>query len=535
MTQRIRVLRELGEELERAVNPAPAQRPEDRPARAAPEVGSVSSRLTQSVGTAPGRASLGAVATVLAAVVAIGIAVGAFVLLGPATRGPKRATGIAEMSNVDGVHFLSRSVGWIATYDNSRLLMTTDGGGKWVDVSPPVLRRKGSSLAGGLPGAFFASASDFWIAVWTRVPGQHYFGRTEVLHTSDGGRSWAPAGTFARFDVNAWLYFADGLHGWLVVGNGAAANEEPVSVYATSTGGAHWSQVARSASPSTPGTPGAPSPGCDKSGLGYSPRGAATPASLWITGSCDVGLALQRSSDGGRVWRPVAPAPIHRRLSNGGNTFAPIFFTPSVGVLKAQRGTRTALRDVIYTTSDGGSRWTAHQPPTPTDGQIDIVSATTWVIAGNHALYVTHDAGLDWTQMVTSIALDGARLRAIDFVNRTDGWIVTSHGKLQTTTDGGHTWTPARRATSAASARCAPPRGPGDHQIHTRDVRARNIDCRRAQRVIIGCARFSYGHRGTCRVVGDRWFCTSRRPLRGIMSPESCVGGRSAVSWVWLD
>ena len=91
-------------------------------------------------------------------------------------------------------------------------------------------------------------------------------------------------------------------------------------------------------------------------------------------------------------------------------------------------------------------------------------------------------------------------------------------------------------ATSAASARCAPPRGPGDHLVHSGDVRARNIDCRRARLVIIGCAPFSFGHSGTCRAVGYRWFCTSRRPSTGTMSPSraSPAEGPSAGSG-WTD
>jgi hypothetical protein len=90
-------------------------------------------------------------------------------------------------------------------------------------------------------------------------------------------------------------------------------------------------------------------------------------------------------------------------------------------------------------------------------------------------------------------------------------------------------------ATSAASVRCAPPRGPGDNLVHSGDVRARNVNCRRAGRVIIGCARFSFGASGTCRAVGYRWLCTSRRPTTGTISPEKCVAGGRTVSWVWLD
>jgi hypothetical protein len=90
-------------------------------------------------------------------------------------------------------------------------------------------------------------------------------------------------------------------------------------------------------------------------------------------------------------------------------------------------------------------------------------------------------------------------------------------------------------ATSMAStAGCAPPRGPGDPLVHSANVRATNIDCHHARLVMLDCARFSYGHQGTCRAVSYRWYCRSHS-LGGLSSTERCVAGRKAVSWIWLD
>jgi hypothetical protein len=88
-----------------------------------------------------------------------------------------------------------------------------------------------------------------------------------VFYTADGGRRWIARGSFPRGDGNAWLYFTSRSRGWLMLGNGQAADQEPVTVYETRSAGTRWIELARSRGPMTSGTPAAPSSGCDKSGV----------------------------------------------------------------------------------------------------------------------------------------------------------------------------------------------------------------------------------------------------------------------------
>jgi photosystem II stability/assembly factor-like uncharacterized protein len=109
-------------------------------------------------------------------------------------------------------------------------------------------------------------------------------------------------------------------------------------------------------------------------------------------------------------------------------------------VLKAGLGTANGTYDAIYTTTDGGSSWTVHRPPSLSEGPMDVLSASTWFIAHSRTLYVTTNGGASWTHVRSSIPLTGSGTDALDFVNSSVGWTVTPGGKLRHTTDGGQTW-----------------------------------------------------------------------------------------------
>jgi photosystem II stability/assembly factor-like uncharacterized protein len=332
---------------------------------------------------------------------------------------------------VGGVKFLSAAVGWADT--GSRLMMTTDGGDRWVDVSPPALRARGRILAGGLAGGFFHSRSDFWISVFD-LEGEG-LRSVEVLHTTDAGRTWIDSGSFPRDYGDAWLSFVSRSHGWLMVGSGGEADQESVTIYQTHSEGRRWSELARSRSPLWSGTPGAPSPGCDKSGFSFS-----SPSSGWISGYCNGPLVLQHTRDGGRRWSVLALGASNPKISYGADASPPTFFSQTRGVMQARLGTAHGLRDTIYTTTDGGITWTLHRPPMPAAGPVFVLSSGTWFVANGRILYVTTDAGTVWTAVRSSIAFSGVGMAVLDFVSRTAGWTVTAAGKLWKTTDGGRTW-----------------------------------------------------------------------------------------------
>ena len=87
---------------------------------------------------------------------------------------------------------------------------------------------------------------------------------------------------------------------------------------------------------------------------------------------------------------------------------------------------------------------------------------------------------------------------------------------------------------ASAIRRCAPPRGPGDTAVHSKNLRVRNVSCSAGRKVALACRRFTYGHSGVCAAFGYRWRCTSTNPL-GSESAQRCVAGRRLMTILWLD
>lgn len=171
----------------------------------------------------------------------------------------------------------------------------------------------------------------------------------------------------------------------------------------------------------------------------YGPSAAEVSVQCYPGGSCafsggDFNAVIQKSTDGGKSW--TMPAPISPGYPLGGAYSAPIVAEPdgTLDVLYLSHPTNPSTLAVgpgtqYFTRStDGGATWSDPVAVDPAAGTVDL---TTWWIDGSLAvdsagtLYATWD-----TQAGTS---DTA-------------WLATS-------TDGGQTWSPARRVTSGSTER----------------------------------------------------------------------------------
>ena len=181
---------------------------------------------------------------------------------------PRTSTTAAQAQDVDSVYFLNPRVGWASVDSSARLLMTTDGGAHWRDVSPPMLKRKGLALANGLAGAGVSQS-----------PPTSSSACTSQNHLKDSGRCILLSRHKRRTQVDrgrllprkalatAWVSFQNDQQGWVAIGNGAAGGTFTVTIYDTTSGGAHWVMVSRSMSlGGKAGTPDNPS-GCGDTGL----------------------------------------------------------------------------------------------------------------------------------------------------------------------------------------------------------------------------------------------------------------------------
>lgn len=91
-------------------------------------------------------------------------------------------------------------------------------------------------------------------------------------------------------------------------------------------------------------------------------------------------------------------------------------------------------------------------------------------------------------------------------------------------------------ADSRAAAPCRPPRGPGDNLVHSRNLKAKGVNCRVARRVVLAStkgpgSRFSEGTPFT--VAHQRWRCYAS-PFPS--SHQRCMSSaRAVVTIVWGD
>ena len=322
---------------------------------------------------------------------------------------------------LQSLQMTSPTTGWALYYSadpNSSspafqlLARTTDGGRGWTGVTPAAAR---PMLA--TPDATQVldpvSSDRAYLAVTAATEESNSsVNTTMVFATTDGGQTWTDSAPLRAVSTVSEVSFADPQHGFLLLGGGdAAMGQDPVSVYRTSDGGAHWSLAA--ASPDQTGTTVASPPGpgqipavCDKGGLAF-----PTATNGWIASTCTAGLVngLLVSQDGGTSWADES-LPLPATTCGGGacTVSGPQFL--------------------------GGTGFVTVDPE-----------------PAGAALLVTRDLGQTWDQLALPA---GLQYPQITFFSPTQGVLVDREaqgafgGTFYTTADGGQTWTPVQQGAN---------------------------------------------------------------------------------------
>lgn len=222
-------------------------------------------------------------------------------------------------------------------------------------------------------------------------------------------------------------FFLDAQRGWVVVvdehGSGVP---DRASVFATGDGGRTWVRQATD----------------QDVGLGVR---FVTPDTGWGVGHLG---GVSRTDDGGRTWRraelPTGSGP-------GGASFGLPTFAGSEGVIIGTIGEGDS--PFLDATSDGGRTWRTVALPdgfraAPTAPA--IVGAGQWIVAGEHELLLTSDAGRSWTRrsirdepILGMAAADPNWIWVWTNVGRcaTPKQDCAQYGLLLESRDGGVTWT----------------------------------------------------------------------------------------------
>ncbi len=344
--------------------------------------------------------------------------------------------------------------GWVAT--GTAVWYTADGGMTWQNRTPANCASQTQVNIGSL------AALDL-LHVWMVCISGGEFGANPATYTIyrsvDGGLTWqATPFALSRNAIGVQLVILDPSHGWLWVGEGAAAGHHYMALYRTVDGGATWAEVTEADGPVGP----------QSAALGGGPS-FVTPLRGWIgdeiggyTGQANQ-FDLWKTEDGGLHWAIQALPPANGHIIAAVDP--PQCFDQQHCVLpiSGQQSLTSAIPTsalVIYTSSDGGQSWTPLPKVTMSINRpIFVDMAHGWGVvvppasqcvdgstnaAQNAYLAETADSGQTW-QFVNS-SLPWCDPTQLNWISQSVGWALFSPptdpitNTLWRTTNGGLTW-----------------------------------------------------------------------------------------------
>ena len=343
-------------------------------------------------------------------------------------------TPIPPGPDIEAGAMLDLSDGWAVTGD--RLWITADAGRTWRDATPP-----GGLGTGGFQrflGATFVDPQHGWVAVNATFasPTDAGYGRVDVWHTADGGRTWlrtrlppAVLHHFGEVMPRVQLDFLDPAHGFAFLSGNPAQGRQDSDLYWTADGGRTWS---------------ADRPTGGGGGGIEGTVGFATADDGVVVGidSSPGGVAVTR--DGGRTWSAASIA-LTAATSTDLSFDALVFFDARSGLISVDRSW-------VERTADGGGSWTLAATLPAGMVAVSFLGPTDWVGLAGSTVRRTTDGGRTWTSEAQTLPLPGA-VGSFRMLDQRAGWASVFFGVclgfktdcssrvgLYATVDGGATW-----------------------------------------------------------------------------------------------
>ena len=345
---------------------------------------------------------------------------------------------------------------------------TTDNGKHWRNITPPPIPKE------DLSDLFFLDTHHGWAifdqsaeAKQTQDPQSKL--RLALASTTDAGATWsnsqfslALGNYFSQQDLSilnsigvSGIAFADQLHGWLQLSFWIGMHGHASLLLITSDGGKTWIEASNYAGPNFPemllvtrnegwvfGT--------------VEPDGA--PNSLFVTRDRTKSwqeLSAMPSSqfDGNKEWHELSIRPRGESEEADSDVHGlPVFQDPTYGFLEedcTSDETDSTHTTVLFATTEGGRTWKEDRMLRNFAGLCNssTVVDSVWIAPVKHGGHLvllrveagaTLDAGKDNGSNSQDYTLCDTRL---SFVTPAQGWMLADHSVLQSTTDGGRTWT----------------------------------------------------------------------------------------------
>jgi hypothetical protein len=322
----------------------------------------------------------------------------------------------------DGLH------GWAIAGANGvdHLLRTEDGGGSWLDVSPPSYPATGDTQTARMAAAFPA----YRLAWSTYFQPDAAPAAATVWWSDNAGGQWGPGDPISiggGVGMQVLLAAADESHALYIADVTDSDATDKIAAFRTPDGGVSWqmSEI----------------PACDPTGLALAVDGRA-----WVTEACpDQGEgattepSVWQSDDGGASWQRSVLA-----LSDLGlqppeaaascRTDDPSLFEAGGAMAITCTTSAGQSDDTLNAVARLDDDWTGY--PSPPGQLLFIDGAHGWKWTGE--IYYSGDGGRTWS-LENQVSWQGQ----LDFIDRWRGWAVAVNGDdsaLVRTTDSGRSY-----------------------------------------------------------------------------------------------
>jgi photosystem II stability/assembly factor-like uncharacterized protein len=311
------------------------------------------------------------------------------------------------------VRFVDADTGWALS--NHLIMRTVDGGKHWSEQFPRPATE--CDKEPDLDSMSFVDADYGW-AVCQCITG---YGVSKLLHTIDGGQTWAEQYSAEPALTLNSVFFIDRLKGWITGKYSYGEHKGELAILHTSDGGASWVEQYR---------------GTYLGGYLYEYLLLffVDSSNGWLI-ECQSGNKMLHTNDGGSTWYEEEIQELSRI-----NVVS--FISPNEGWVFG-RDREPGRKATLLHTTDGGQTWekmeyeTKWDPDTPPECmhaiECGVISMTFidknrgWLCGYNGLVMYTTDGGSTWIHQKTGTH---EILWSIAFVNADSGWVVGTRGTI---------------------------------------------------------------------------------------------------------
>jgi len=366
----------------------------------------------------------------------------------------------SNKGRLETMKLLTSNAGWASTAH--RVFRTADGGAHWRDITPE------TKVENQVASVFFLDSSTGWVLLSQPAEARTRF---LVAATTNGGESWSinPVPT-PESDIQlasgGRIDFVDPTNGWMNLDVESSSNFRLGLTMKTNNGGKTW-------------------------GVPVSRTGPGVAGSLRFINERDGWLAggpgnehLYETRDGAMNWHEViVQAPLQAATALSAVYDLPVFRDNMHGLLPVtfSRPEHSDSALAFYATNDGGNTWRVERIRTGLPDAYVGRPFPSAIVGKSSIIAVASDSRISTTTACpssnhtfpTRSMAKVCCVSQISFVDRDEGWLLTSTGLLSTS-DGGATWvniTPASvaQAYTARSVSAGRP-VPSSKTLETRGV-----------------------------------------------------------------